>query len=662
MTVTSLEIRTCGPLSGGAVFGNTGAYEQLDGTVRFAVDPDQPANGLITDLKLVPRDSKGRVAFSADFRILRPVEPDRGNQRIFFDVLNRGRGRALRYFNSATDNPDPDASLDAGNGFLMRQGYCVVWCGWQHDVPDTQGLLRIQVPGAATAAGPVSGKLMVTFQPNFPSQVQLLSDRMHRPYPANDLNEPDAVLTVQDHHYATPQVLPRDQWSFARLEYGRVAPDGRHVFLSSGFKAGKVYRVIYSTQGAPVVGLGLLATRDLVAFLKNNATEDGNTCPGNIERAFAFGSSQSGRFLRQFLYLGLNQDESDRPVFDGVIAHIAGGRRGEFNQRFGQPSNVIEHSVGSLFPFTDIQQTDPKTGQTDGLLQRPTARGDLPKIFFTNTSAEYWGGHASLTHTDLTGKRDIVPSESVRIYHYAGTQHASETFPPTDSDPANGSRGQHSFNWVDYTPLLRAALISLDRWVTEGAEPPPSCHPRIDDGTAVPPDHTAPVFQAIPGAYFPEWHRYICRLDFGSDESIATKLPPETGEPYPNLVSAVDQDGNELGGIRLPDLTEPLATHTGWNTRHPDTGGTGQILGMTGSTIPFAATSTQREVSGDPRAALEERYPSRDYYLEQVRRAAQALVNTGYLLTEDLDRIVQGAGLRYDHVQSTVNVVQAADD
>ena len=660
MAASALQITSRTPFDGGVAFGDAGPFEELIGTVRFAVDPDHPANELITDLKLVPRNRAGKVAFSADFRMLRPVEPQRGNHRILLDVLNRGRPRALKYLNSATDNPDPNAPLEPGNGFLMRQGYTVVWCGWQHDVPDAQGLLRINLPGAVTSNGPISGKLLVTIQPNASAQVQLLSDRMHRPYPANDLNDPEAVLTVQDHDYAPSQVIPRNQWSFARLENQRVVPDGRYVYLEPGFEPGKVYRVIYTTTGAPVIGLGLVATRDIVAFLRYDTSTESNPCAGDIQHALAFGVSQSGRFLRHFLYLGLNQDEDDRPVFDGLIAHIAGGRRGEFNLRFGQPSRVIEHSVASLFPFADTEETDAETGRTDGLLSRHVAQGTLPKIFFTNTSSEYWGGHAALIHTDLNGERDIQPLESVRIYHYAGTQHSSATFPLSDSDPATGSRGRYVFNCVDYVPLLRAALVHLDRWVSHGEAPLPSQHPRLDDGTAVAPERTDAVFRAIPGVEFPARHRYLCRLDFGSEDGVATTLPPQEGNPYPNLVSVVDQDGNELGGIRLPDLTAPLATQTGWNIRHPDTGGPGQTLRMIGSTIPFAATRLEREASGDPRLSIEERYPTRDDYLERVRREVHTLVDAGYVLPEDVSFIIEGAGQRYDLFRSRVKEAQAA--
>jgi hypothetical protein len=653
MAVTALEIKTCSPFAQGETFGDVGPYQQLDGTVYFAVDPDHPSNAGITDLKLAPRDAQGLVHCSADVRLLTPVAPQHGNHRLLLDIVNRGNPTVLTNFNSAVGRLEP------GNGFLMRQGYTVVWCGWQDDVPEVAGLVRIHVPEAVDTGGqPLSGKIAVTFQPETHIQVQLLSDRMHRPHPTKDLHDREATLTVQDHEDAPPHTIPRQQWAFARLEGGRVVPDATQVYLASGFLPGKVYQVVYATVGAPVIGLGLLAMRDMVSFLRYGSAQEGNPCAGHIQYAYSFGRSQSGRFLRHFLYLGLNQDEQDRTVFDGLIPLVAGGGRGEFNQRFGQPSNTNKYSVKNLFPFHDTTQTDPETGRTDGLLARLYARGKVPKIFFINTSAEYWGGHAALIHTDLDGKHDLAPSETVRVYHLAGTQHGPGNLLLTDTGTADDSRGQHRPNSVDYRPLLRAALVNLDRWVTAGQTPPPNCHPRLNDGTAVPPTYTAATFQALPEVHFPAYLRSIARLDFGMgiDEEIVTILPPRVGQPYTNLVAAVDTDGNERAGIRLPDISVPLATYTGWNVRHPDIGGPGQTLSLLGSTLPFPATRAEREASGDPRPSIEERYASKEDYLRQVQQAAEALVGQGYLLAEDLPTVTDQASQRYDLFQSRVSV------
>jgi hypothetical protein len=645
MAVTALEIKTCNLFAQGAAFGDVGPYQQLDGTVHYAVDPNHPCNAGITDLCLAPRDAQGLVRYSADFRLLQPVAPQRSNHRLLLDIVNRGNPTVLTNFNSAVGRMEP------GNGFLMRHGYTVVWVGWQDDVPAMAELIRINVPEAIDAAGqPISGKIAVTFQPDTQVSVQLLSDRLHRPHPALDPYDRDATMTVQDHEDAPPQTIPRDQWSFARVEGDRVVPDVNRIHLASGFVPGKVYQVVYTTTGAPVIGLGLIATRDIVSFLRYSSVQDGNPCAGHIQYAYSFGRSQSGRFLRDFLYVGLNEDEHNRLVYDGMMPLVAGGGRGEFNKRFGQPSNSNKYSLKNLFPFHDTTQTDPETGQRDGLLARLSARGKVPKVFFINTSAEYWGGHAALIHSDLDGKRDLDSSDGVRIYHLTGTQHTPGNLQLTDTGKADDSRGLQKPNSVDYRPLLRAALLNLDHWVTTGKTPPPSLHPRLDDGTAVPPAETAVTYRALPGVQFPAHLRSIARLDFGPGvhEGRTTYLPPKVGRPLPNLVSAVDEDGNERAGIQLPDLTVPLATYTGWNLRHPDIGGHGQTLSLLGSTIPFPATQAERQAAGDPRLSIEERYLSKADYLGRVKQAAETLVQQGYLLAEDLATVAEQASRRYD--------------
>lgn len=655
MAVTRLLITSRQPFAEDKAFGSVGPYEQLDGMVYFAVDPNHPANRLITDLGLAPRDAHGRVQFSADCRFLRPVEPQRGNHRLLFDILNRGRGLALRNLNSAPDVP-PTAPLDPGNGFLMRQGYTVAWCGCQHDVPNAPGFLRLQAPDAATPEGPIAGKLVVTFQLDTPADVQILASGLHRPHPTHDLDDPDAVLTEQDHEDAPERIMPRHDWAFARWEHDRVIPDASHVYLAAGFQPGKIYQVIYTTVGAPVVGLGLLATRDLGAFLRYGKAETGNPCADDIAYAYSFGVSQSGRFLRHFLYLGLNQDEQDRTVFDGLMPHVAGGKHGEFNHRFAQPASQASRSPNNLFPYSDATQTDPETGRTDGLLARLSAQGAVPKVMHTYTSSEYWGGHGALVHIDITGSRNLDVPAPVRIYHFGGTQHPLGAPSLQDTDQRQGLRGQHPFNWTDYRPLLRAALVNLDRWVSQGEPPPDSRYPRLDDGTAVAPEQPLTTLLTIPGVRAPEPLRRMARLDFGPQSGVASRVPPVVGAPYPCLVPAVDADGNEVCGILLPYQTVPLATYTGWNLRHAEVGGAGQILSsggasggtLVGAIMPFPATREAREATADPRRSIAERYTSKDDYLQRVRQASQALVHEKYLLAEDVEAIVDQAAQHYD--------------
>ena len=668
MPVTRLEITSQRPFADGQSFGTVGSYTQVEGTAHIAVNPLDPANETIADIKLAPRNAQGQVEFSADFRILRPDDPAKGNGRLLLDVLNRGKALALRNINSAPDVA-PDAPPDPGNGFLMREGYTVVWCGWQHDVPDAPGLLRINLPEALEDGKPVSGRIVVTFQPNAPTDVQYLSDRMHRAYPSDKLEDWESVMTVQDDEDSREHVIPRKQWWFARLEEGRRVPDPCYVHLDGGFQPGKVYQVIYDTTGAPVAGLGLAATRDFASHLRFDrpSSEVGT---GELERAYAFGVSQSGRFLRSFLYHGLNRDEAGRDVFDGFIPHVAGGKRGEFNQRFAQPSSQATRSINSLFPFADSPQTDPDTGLTDGILSRLASQGELPKVMYTYTSSEYWAGHGALVHTDMEGRNDVEPPDAVRVYAFAGTQHALGGLPLIDTDPVDGYRAAHTFNCLDYRAFLRAALVNLDRWVSEGADPPSSQHPRISDGTAVRASGAAPGLEAVPGVKLPQPLRKFTRLDFGPDPGVPTVVPATIGRDYPCLVSQVDVDGNEMAGIRLPLISVPLATHLGWNRRHADIGGEGQTLStggasggtLRGSSIPFAATRAGRESSDDPRPSIEERYASRQAFLEQVEAAAQHLVADGYLLDEDMHLLVEQAGDHYTAMAGSLAEAQPVTD
>jgi hypothetical protein len=309
--------------------------------------------------------------------------------------------------------------------------------------------------------------------------------------------------------------------------------------------------------------------------------------------------------------------------------------------------------VGSLFPFTDVQQTDPVTGQRDGLLARLQARGRQPRILSINTSAEYWRGDASLVHTDVEGRRDVEPAPGSRLYLFAGSQHTPGTLPPPAADPNTGARGTHPFNVVDYAPLLRAAFVNLERWLREGVEPPPSVVPRLADGTAVSAESTTATFAALPGLRLPERLARVARLDFGpqTERGIVSELPPKVGAQYPSYVAAVDADGNERAGIRPVELAVPLATFTGWNPRHPEQGAPGDLMQMMGSTLAFPRTREERARTRDPRASIEERYASRAAYLEAARAAAEALVAARHALAEDVDAMVARAGERWDYIE-----------
>lgn len=646
MPVTALDVHSRSLVLDGRPFGAAGAYEKLAGTLHFAVDPAHPLHAGITDLKLAPRGSDGRVEFQSDFYLLRPVDPSRGNRRLLLDTPNRGRKVALGMFNSAVRVPDPTVAEDFGNGFLMRHGWTVAWVGWQHDVPRRDGMMALDIPRVPGA----SGLVRCEFRPNTPADVLPMADRYHIPYAAAELDDPAARMLVREHAGGAPVAVPRSAWRFARREGDRLVPDASHVHLAGGFTVGHIYDLVYRSQDPVVVGLAFLGVRDTGAFLKWGLAAEGNPCAGALERSVLFGVSQSGRFLRHLLYLGLDEDEQGRLVFDAVLPHVAGGRRGEFNMRFGQPSVNAQEAMGSLFPFADEPQTDPVTGQRDGLLARIAERGRAPKIFSTNTSAEYWRSDASLIHTDVASGRDVEPPAGVRIYHFAGTQHTPGALPPPDTDPNTGSRGLQPFNVVDYAPLLRAALVNLDRWMSDEVAPPPSVFPRLGDGTAVPAESTAATLRAIPGVRFPDRVTRVARLDFGPQTAagILSELPPKIGTEFAAWVSAVDGDGNERAGIRPVELRAPLATVTGWNPRHPEQGAPGDLMAMMGSTLPFARTAIERERRGDPRPSIAERYASRAAYLTAAREAAEALVAARYALAEDVEAMVARAGQLWD--------------
>ena len=646
MSVTALDVHTRVPVLDGRPFGAAGAYEKVVGTLRFAIDPAHAVHARVCDLDRAPRDAAGRVAFAGDFYLLRPADPARGNGSLLLDVPNRGRKVALGMLNSAVRVPDPSRPEDYGNGFLMRHGWTVAWIGWQADVPRVDGLMALDVPRARGA----SGLVRCEFRPNAPVDVLPLADRYHVPHPAAEQDDPAARLTVREHVGAPATAVPRTAWRFARRRDGRLVADTSHVHLEGGFQPGRIYDLVYPAVDSPVIGLGLLAVRDTAAFLRWGTAAEGNPCAGMVQRAYAFGVSQTGRLLRHLLYLGLDEDEQGRTVFDAVVPHVAGARRGEFNLRFGQPSLNAQESVGGLFPFADEPQTDSVTGQRDGLLARVTARGRRPRVVSVNTSAEYWRGDASLVHTDVTGRRDVEPAADARVYAFAGTQHTPGALPPLAADPNTGGRGTHPFNVVDYAPLLRAVLVNLDGWVRDGVAPPPSVFPRLADGTAVAAESTAARFAAIPGVRFPERLTRPARLDFGPDvaRGVVSELPPKVGAAYPSYVAAVDADGNETAGIRPVEIQAPLATFTGWNPRHPEQGAPGDLMAMMGSTLAFPRTLQEQHERRDPRAAIETRYAGRAEYLAAVRRAAEALVADRHALAEDVETMVERAGQRWD--------------
>jgi len=649
MPLTKFELTSRGAYAGGRDFGAVGAYQQVDGKGHFAVDPLHPANARICDLKLAPRNAAGLVEFTSDLSIVLPLDASRANGRGVVELPNRGRRRVVAMMNCAPPDAPVGPQAHPGDGFLFARGYTVASIGWQWDVYPSPELLGLTAPSAMHGLHPIGGETMVEIRPNERATTRLLADRIHRPLPAAANGQCDARLFVRDWEDGEDTVIPRSQWRFAReTPTGAVEPSAEHVWLEGGFEPGRIYQLVYETDRAPVAGLGLLAARDVAAFLRSSSSI--NPSANALRTLILYGISQTGRMQRHFLSLGLNRCEDGSRAYDGFHVHIAGARRGAFNHRFAQPSNQTTPLWGHVFPFADVVTSDPLTGSTGGLLDRLSETGDLPKIIFTDSAAEYWRGDAALAHIDTTGQRDLAEHPSTRRYHFAGAQHTPGYLGQSRTNPATGTIARYPLNVLDYLPLHRAALTNLDGWITEGIDPPPSRHPRLSDRTAVRREEVLATFLCLPDFKPPDPERlpFVRTVDMGSDEATGVgRFPAREGAFYPALVSAVDGDGNETAGIRMPDIAVPVGTYAGWNPRDPITGSPEQIVPMNGLTLFFAPDEAMRAARGDPRRSLAERYRDEADYATKVRGAALQLAAERYLLEEDVERVVEAAVKRY---------------
>jgi hypothetical protein len=647
MPLTKFEITSRGPYAEGRNFGAVGAYQQVDGKAHFAVDPLHPANARICDLKLAPRNAAGLVEFTSDLSLLLPADASRANGRCIVELPNRGRRRVVAMMNCAPPDAPVGPQAHPGDGFLFTRGYTVASIGWQWDVYPSPELLGLTASSAMNGSNPIGGETMVEIRPNEHATTRLLADRIHRPLPAAPGRQFDARLLVRDWEDGEDTVIPRSRWRFAReIPTGTVEPSAEHVWLDGGFEPGRIYQLVYETDRAPVAGLGLLAARDVAAFLRTSSSTNPS---GNASRTLIlYGISQTGRMQRHFLSLGLNRCEDGSRAYDGFHVHIAGARRGAFNHRFAQPSNQTTPLWGHVFPFADVVTSDPLTGSTGGLLDRLS--GDLPKIIFTDSAAEYWRGDAALAHIDTTGQHDLAEHPSTRRYLFAGAQHTPGYLGQSRTNPATGTIARYRLNVLDYLPLHRAALTNLDCWITDGIDPPPSRHPRLSDGTAVQRGEVLATFLCLPDFKPPDPKRlpFVRTVDMGGDEATGVgRYPAQEGAFYPALVGAVDADGNETAGIRMPDIAVPVGTYAGWNPRDPVTGSPEQIVPMNGLTLWFAPDTATRRARGDPRRSLAERYRDEADYVTKVRAVALELAAERYLLEEDVERVVEAAVARY---------------
>jgi hypothetical protein len=661
--VVALEVHKREPFAGGKAFGDAGPYEKISGVVRFAVDPGHARNRVIVELDSAPRNEQKRVEFEADFCILAPRDPARGNGAIFYDVNNRGNKLALSFFNNAPGGNDPISERDAGDGFLFRRGYTVVWCGWIGELLPGGGRLLLRAPVATDNGAPLRGVVRFETSTDTPADSLPLSRRDgHGSYSPTKKGE-EGTLTWRMRETDERVPIPRGQWSLERLpvpaaKQGVPGTLGQvRLKVAGGFRPGYIYELVCEAEGPIVQGLGFAAVRDLVSFLRydsgdnNPLRRDGKPV---ITRAHAFGVSQSGRFLRDYLYLGFNADEAGRKVFEGLMPHVAGGGLGFFNHRFAQPTRHNGQHEDHLysadrFPFTYGEsrlaylRADGETVQTDrrdGILRRTAAEDAklLPKVMHTQSAAEYWHRSGSLVHTDPLGTRDADIPENVRLYAFGGTQHGPAGWPPKRGLADNLP------NPADYRPFLRALLDTLDAWVKDGTPPPPSAYPRIDNGTLVDWHQKSTGFPPLPGVRYPQVIQRPPVADFGTDfeaKGVAAVEPPRVLGHYVVLVPKSDADGNDLGTLRPVEVAVPTATYTGWNLRRRDAGAEAMLASLTGSYLPLPRTKADRLKSGDPRPSIEERYDGFADYRKRWDAACRDLVKQRYLLPEDVQRLAQ---------------------
>jgi hypothetical protein len=630
-------------------FGRTGPYLKIAGTFDGELDPMDAHNAVIADIKLAPIVN-GKVRYSSTFFILRPLDLAKGNGKLFYDFGNRGAKRIIQWFNDGTESTDPSTAEHFGNGFLMRQGYIVALSGWAGDVAPGPNIMSITLPIARQNGATITG----------PFEVEMVAGSatattINLPYETNVMDVSNGVLTVRER--ATDPKIPVPGWSYANT---------RRITFPGPAKPQWIYQFVYTAKDPTVMGIGHAATRDFLSFLKNAKQDDfGNANPvamkGGIEAIYSWGRSNGGRVERDFLRWGFNEDENGDMVIDGMMPYATGsGGHVWINYRFSQPgasSRKHERHFAHEpeFPHTFPVRTDPLTGQTDGILLRCLASekpsrgkpgkgfGTCPKFFNIDGGNEYWNKSSSLNHTDAFGNDlDIEKlAPNVRVYYIASIDHNTEF----DEGPEWPPECHQQTNPLYNGPVFRALSVALDRWVTKGIKPPKSLVPKARDGTLVPPE--AVNFPAIPATHYAGWPAlpavgYTPETMNRNTVLDFSVVPPEPGLEYTVLVPQVDEDGNDIAGIRLPYLQVPLGTHTGWSqllvgAGYPDS------CGQHGQFIPFANTKAERRAAGDPRLSTAERYPSHQKYVKAVAQAAKKLVHAGFLLQEDEARIVEAA-------------------
>jgi hypothetical protein len=646
----------------GTIFGSVGTYQRLDGTAFMEVDPFDPLNANIVDIEKAPRNERGMVELTAPFFILKPTQMERGKGKIFYDINNRGNKLVLQTFNFAFATNDPITAADAGDGFLMRLGFTVVDAGWQGDVAEGGARLFPNFPVATRPDGPIGSLIRIEYSDRTIPQtgtftLPLEGNANFVAWEAGDLNTANATLTVREQVDGPKVPISSDRWAFGSCPTGpdSLVISSRDICLFDGFRADRLYELIYWAINPKVMGLAYVVTRDIGSFLRYETQDSaGNPNPlrlrpdeVGIRRAYSQGASSTGMYQRDFLYLGFNEDESHRKVFDAVWTDIPGSQRLFANVEFADPNTYSRQDDRHDFlstsypPFTYAVRTDEISGVTDGILKRPDTD---PLVFQTDTESEYYRFRASLNLTNGYGDPVDLPP-NVRIYLFSNFQHANLTVGAEVPGPRGICQNMSNPNYLG--PTYRALLLALDDWADYGIQPPPSNAPDVRDGTLVTLAEQRAAFPAIPGGVeFPQNLNELELLNFGPAFSSMggwiSQLTPGLGQRYLILVPKTDSDGLDLAGIRQMEVRVPLGTNAGWNVRavgfrNPNS------CSLTGSFFPFATTRAERLNRGDPRPSLEERYGDHRGYVDAIREGARQLLREGFLIEEDANRYVADA-------------------
>ena len=614
--------RSESPTFEGRSFGSVGQYEKLRGTAYAELDPTDPRNAVITDLDLAPVNERGMVEYSTDIFILKPINLDLGNRRVILDFNNRG-GMRVGLLNGARAINNPTTAADAGTGFVFDMGYAVVGNGWDISASGHDAM-TINVPVATNNGEAITGPSYEYIV--FDNETTLVSDLA---YPAATLDQSQARLTVKEHLDDTPVEIPVSEWEYTSDEGTaiRLLPEG------TPFKQSHIYEFTYTAKDPRVAGIGLAATRDFLSFLRHAPASEDNPLAGHVDYTYSYSISQPSRTLNDFQQLGFNEDEYGQRALDGILSHTGGGNGDQINYRFAQTDRTERNRQNhrypeAVFPFAHQVTTDHLSGRTAGRSERGAATNTLPKRLDINTASEYWVKGCSQLHTDSRG-HDLPDPENVRFYLLSGLSHGV-------GDITRKGKNQQFTNGVSPYPVHRALLVALDKWVSEGVEPPASRAPRASENAAF--AVTRPGYETgivpkeelgwpdIPGVTYTGVITTHYFLDYGPDfdRGIVDNLPPSLADrpAYPIFVSKVDEDGNEVAGVRLPPVAAPVATTTGWALRRAgfgeNDGGEGD-----GQHIPFATTKEERLASGDPRLSLEERYGSHENYVAAVKKACR---------------------------------------